>query len=80
VKYLVLVFALLFLSAKAEPILLPVNTPYKADVPVVIMSIEDAKELQKYVRSLEGTACKRQDWKSTTQAPEESKLSPRKEG
>lgn len=61
-------------AAMAEPVLVPPNTPFEAEVPVVVIPLEEFKELIKYVQSLSRAAQKCQSWKSEAQTREISSV------
>lgn len=77
-----LVFILLLMAGmavKADPMLLPKDTPFKSDEPVVVVPLEEMKEFLLYVRNLERAVEKCQSWKSNTKTQEVPSLADRKE-
>lgn len=57
-------------AAMADPVVVPPNTPIEADVPVVVVPLEEFKEFIKYVESLSRAAKKCKNWQSEAQARE----------
>lgn len=78
-KYLILALALVFLPVRAEPVVVPPNTPFVHDQPLVVMELEEFKELAQYVGNLERAVKACGCWKSQTESQEVPNVAPRKE-
>lgn len=71
--------AMAILPVKAGPVVVPPNQPFEADVPVVVIPLEEFKGFIEYVRTLGKQAEKCKGWKSTKETSEVDQLAFRKE-